>query len=549
MSDDLVTNLVADASQFNAGADQVSARAHELEHEMKHIASEIATSFGVGFGIERGVEAIKGQIEKITELSHLAERTGIDINEMRALQYEAKHAGVEFENLQNVIKKMQVNLGDASGGGKKASVFRELKLDAEALAAMDPAQAFAKIGDAIAAIENPTSRVHYAFELFGKTGAEALNVITEGSEGLKRAMEKVGIISPEDVEEVHKAHEAMLDLDAATQKLERSFAANLAPAITQITDALTEGVKKGTELFENLQSLFKMEIPLGKNAIGVFLNAIATGKPPSMADLMGALTGDKKFLYGNQDVITGPEDLARARAKQQAADAKKVAEADALRRAKEGNEADDRAKFNESQLARRQELIEKTYPEAKFGREITEGLDDLNDGVLDASELGDLLADAAKRFQQEMESRDPLKKLKEEAKHLLEEAEFPEDKFEAALTKAGEMYSKGVITKGQLFDIRDAQFEKLAREEGLGELIDGKKGFHAPTKIEGGAAITDQGEAYKAFFKGLQPSIDTEQAKQTALQNQMVALQKRANEIAEGVGRKITPPPTPLSLN
>jgi hypothetical protein len=186
VSDDLVTNIVADAEGFTRGTNQamhdadrleahVEHMAEAIEHRFTHMAGEISGTLGVGFG--KFIEGMKEQMEKVVELQHLSERSGIDLNNLRALQYEAKHAGLEVETLTKTVTKFQVNLGDAVGGGKKAGLFAQLGLDPDSLAKMDPAEAMAKVGDAIAGIENPTSRVHMAFELFGKTGAEALNVI------------------------------------------------------------------------------------------------------------------------------------------------------------------------------------------------------------------------------------------------------------------------------------------------------------------------------------------------------------------------------------
>src|ERR1700722_14280245 len=294
MSDDLVTNIVADATQFHAGANEVSAHAHALEHELKHIAGEIAGAFGVGLGIERFVEGIKGQIEKITELAHLSERTGIEVNELRALQYEAKRTGTDFETLQNSVKRMQVTLGEAVGGGSKGSekrhLLKDLGLDPASLAAIHPAQAFAKIGDAIAAIENPTTRVHYAVELFGKNGAESLNVLMQGSEGLRKAMEKVGILTPEDIERVHQAHEGMLDLDASVQKLARSFAIELAPGIKDAAEAVKE-------LIDNLGGH-------GKDDAG-FMGGLGAGIRQAIFDIAGV--DDKKAEFFGPSTATKPK--------------------------------------------------------------------------------------------------------------------------------------------------------------------------------------------------------------------------------------------------
>ena len=241
-----------DNAGFKHGANEAKHTATDVAEHIKGAFLEIGAALGIGFGVERFVESIKGQIEGITELTHLADRTGIAVDNLRALQYEAKRTGTDFETLLGATKKMQINLGEAieAPKGDKASVFSKMGLDPAQLAAMDPSQAFAAIGDKIAAIENPTLRVRAAFDVFGKTGAEALNAIEAGSKGLANARGKVGMLDPETIEEIHAAHEGMLDLDAAVQKLSRSFASNLAPGIATATEGLAALIKKDAEAVE-----------------------------------------------------------------------------------------------------------------------------------------------------------------------------------------------------------------------------------------------------------------------------------------------------------
>ncbi len=528
MSDDLVTNIVADAQGFNRGADEVAHKADWLEGHVDHMAGEIedrfahmagsvAGAFGVGLGTERFVESIKGQIEKITELQHLSERSGVDLNDLRALQYEAKHAGVEVEGLTKSFTKFQANLGDAAGGGKKREVFQDLGLDPDSLARMNPADAFAKVGDAIGAIENPTSRVHMAMELFGKSGAESLNVITQGSQGLKDAMEHVGIVKPEDVEEMKRAHEAMLNLDASGQKLSRTFATLFAPAIGKVADGLSYLAKAANE-----------EIGAAEAAIDYAKNG-SEGK------------GFQNWIWGGQDVIQSMEDVGPWRQRQ-----KKKQEAAAIEAAKrQQDEHDKLIDDGDKQWSKddqsAQSIIEKFNPQEKANREQGEVLDLYFKGHLNDEEMLDAMADVADRLQKEIDAKDPLKKLKEEAKHMLEDAD-PEQKLNDQFLKIKGMLDKGVIDEDQAEELVNKASDDFGRSQGLGELLDNKDHTKRLQRVEGPGAVDASSNAYEAFFKNLQPNVDTEAQRQTELQQKLVDLNQMIQAQLQQINQKTTPP-------
>jgi hypothetical protein len=532
MSDDLVTNIVADAEGFSRGTNQAMHDADRLESHVEHMADAIQNRFtsmagsisgslGVGFGFNKFIEGMKGQMDKVEELKHLSERSGADLNNLRALQYEAKHLGAEIETLTKSTTKFQVNLGEAVGGGKKAGLFAQLGLDPDSLAKMDPVEALAKTGDAIAAIENPTSRVHMAFELFGKTGAESLNVILQGTKGLHDAMAKVGIISPEDVDELHKAHEALLDMDAAGQKLERTFAANLAPAVEKVAGILTDAAKAigiiGEHTAASNDDYALHSAGKGFDARGNELHA-----PSMMKYLFGA--GGDDLIQSMDDVpmwgASGLRMLTKAEEKEAAkkkkdADEKRIREEESRQKHR-----DDLNKESDRMDEQAQHLVEQSDPHAKAERESREVQELYFIGKLDDTEMRNALDDIAERYQKDMEAHDPLKKQKEEMKQMREEAgrmldsADPGKKLEDQLAKIRKMYEKGAVNEDQANELIDKASEDFARANGLGELFDNKDRIKAPQKIE----MAGAGEgAYQQFFKNLQPNTDTEAAKQTAL--------------------------------
>src|SRR5580704_1635239 len=134
---DLVARFAIDSTDAKKGAHDGGEALRELQESADRVReafAEVATAVGIGFGIERGAEAIKAQFEEVINLSHVAARTGIEINDLQALKLEAKEAGVEFETLQRGITKLSVAFTEAADGGEEqVKLFQDLKLNVNEL--------------------------------------------------------------------------------------------------------------------------------------------------------------------------------------------------------------------------------------------------------------------------------------------------------------------------------------------------------------------------------------------------------------------------------
>ena len=95
-----------------------------------------------------------------------------------------------------------------------------------------------KMADGIAAIEDPAQRAAVANRLFGRSGKELLNVLAQGSAGLKefirQAEEIGGPLSREDIAQVEAANDAIDKMGRLFEGIFQSIAINISPAITDM---------------------------------------------------------------------------------------------------------------------------------------------------------------------------------------------------------------------------------------------------------------------------------------------------------------------------
>ena len=231
--------------------------------------------------------------------------------------------------------------------------------------------------------------------------------------------------------------------------------------------------------------------------------------------------------------------------KEDRASAEASFEAEQLRQAQEEKADADYLSFLDEAKQKAQQIRERLHPDVKFGHEIMD-LKDLSDvGALSANEFGDALVDVAKRFHDAMDRDNPFLKMQKDAAHLLDAAKTPAEKLEDQLSNVAKLFRAGALNEAEAKKLTEQDKEGFLRSMGVGEKEDR---FHAPTHIEGPQAITDQGQAYNAFFKGLQPSVNSEAAKHTTLLEKLVELQNRANDIEQKIASTITAPPQVASI-
>jgi len=426
------------------------------------------------------------------------------------LQLEAKETGTDFESLQGSIKKLGINIAESLGGGEKFRYFRDLGLDVAALMNMNPAQQFTSVGEAIAHLENPTSRVHYAFELLGKSGAEAMNVLMQGAEGLEEAKQKMGIVSDADIEQIHQAHSAMIDMDVAGQKLARTFAVELAPAISGVIGVISHEIKAASEEL-------------------LALNHAAD-------HALGGHQYDKQWIWGNGDGIDNTADFERhhnaaLKAAGHVPTPEELEAEDAERKAEKPEDAEFARQMQEAQGIR-----ERTDPYEKYHREASNLSGLLDSGTLSADEFGDALSDAARRFQDEMERRDPLKKLREEADKLFDDARTPLEQFADKIEHIRDIFQQLGYSDEAAQGVIDHEADKFRKSQGLDHPHDEQ---HEARFAAGHEA--DSAEGYSQILKSTQPKVDEYAKKQADLQQKSLDTEKQIVSVLQTISQNIAP--------
>ncbi len=181
----------------------------------KNVAVAGAAVAGLGGLIVAPILAgFHSAVTEITEVRKAAEQLGAGTEEVSALAFAAKKAGVDLDGFVTSGRHMQKVLSDAASGDQGAAdTLKKLGLNAKDLINLPLEDQFNAIADGIAALPNASDQAAAAMDVFGKAGAAMVPILRKGSAGLKEmradAEDMGAIISTEDAAKAKEYTKAM----------------------------------------------------------------------------------------------------------------------------------------------------------------------------------------------------------------------------------------------------------------------------------------------------------------------------------------------------
>lgn len=186
----------------------------------------------------------KRSLDNIDALSKQARVAGVSVSSFQAMSLVAEEAGVESSKLSTVIVKMQKNIVELGRGTlAQKQAFAQLGLSTNDLLGLKADEQFKKIAEALSGIEDPTIKTATALDVFGKSGADVINMLDGYGGAVENAAKfqrDLGIsVSDFDAAQVERANDAMGRLGMAMDGLGNALAVTFAPAIASAAEGLT----------------------------------------------------------------------------------------------------------------------------------------------------------------------------------------------------------------------------------------------------------------------------------------------------------------------
>jgi hypothetical protein len=211
------------------------------------------------------------------ELDDMSQRTGASVEALSGLGYAAQMSGSSINDIEKGIRTMQREI--AAGG----PVIAKLGIDLEDLKTKSPDEQFKTIADQIAKIEDPALKSSMAMEVFGKSGADLVPLLSGGSDGindLAKQGEALGaVMSGKQAQSAAILGDSVDMVTTSFKGLINTIGAKMAPAIT----AYLAGVTYSINLLRKW--IAELELLAGPVWQGV-MNAMSSGDFAMAAEIM-----------------------------------------------------------------------------------------------------------------------------------------------------------------------------------------------------------------------------------------------------------------------
>jgi len=279
--------VVSGANQAAKAMDRLGDQARKTSSDLsliKNIAIGAVVAKGIGMAADAFMSAARAAgsyaanvAQGVDAMNDLAQRTGIGVESLQALQMAAKLSGID--DVTGAVQKLGVEIGQAAESGK-TEAFTKLGLDFQQLQAMAPEEQFKAIQAAIAALPTPAERAAAAVSVFGKAGVELLPLMNQNLAEVEERMRRLGaIVGDDQVEAIGGMNDALDMVKATFDGIIGQVDGNLAPVVESLANDLLAFVEEwnniGGEGGGIANTISNALLDVADYFAGIFDNAVA----------------------------------------------------------------------------------------------------------------------------------------------------------------------------------------------------------------------------------------------------------------------------------
>lgn len=282
----LTLDLVAKTGNFTAGLDKAARESEKRFKAMEASAKRAGTVIGglIAAGATAAATAIAAStvaaINYADELDEMSQKLQISAEQLSKWGYAAKLSGTDLDGLSRGLALLSKNVAAAAdSNSRQARLFDALGIsikDAEGnLRAVE--ELLPEIADRFRQLNNPTTETALAMQLFGKSGAELLEFLNRGGDGIDALGQELsdlgGVISNETAAASAEFKDNLDKLKASSVGFGAQVASGLLPAMNDLVSAFSDFIREGN-LAANVASVFSAAIGAGISVVDGYNRAV-----------------------------------------------------------------------------------------------------------------------------------------------------------------------------------------------------------------------------------------------------------------------------------
>lgn len=270
-------------------------------------ATAAFTALGVGAAAAITAITLK-QTALIAGLEDTRLKLGVTAEFLQKFRYAAEQAGIGADTTDMALQRMTRRMAEAAKGtGEAREALKTMGINLRDTSGnvRSVEDVMFDVADAFQNTTNSSEKLRLAFKLFDSEGVDFVNVLSQGSEGLKAMFsqaESLGMVmSNEAVTGVKSFDDSLTDLFAVIQGVVNQIVAAFAPALKELVTQLVTYVQNLSEVHGGFKGL-------GIYLAGEFLN-IMQGAGVSILTFFQQIEESILSLYDNIARLPGAETL------------------------------------------------------------------------------------------------------------------------------------------------------------------------------------------------------------------------------------------------
>lgn len=288
----LVVSIAMDTLEFSKGIDKGSYEAQkfakELDQKLNRSIRTVTDGFkGFALGALGAVGATLSVSAAISKLNNTfltldkaakdAQRFGIPIEQLTALQFAANLSDVSVDKLGDSLKDLLKNASEAANGVKgQSSLFRALGVEVTDASGKvrSASDLIGDLAEVFSGLDDGATKTNLAMKVFGESGKDLIPLLNAGRDGIRSMTdeaERAGVVMGS---ETAKAAEMFNDnvsrLAGSVDSLFIGLAEGLLPSLVDVTNEMVAGTRAAGEFGAGIEA-----------ALSKFTNDMFRGASPA----------------------------------------------------------------------------------------------------------------------------------------------------------------------------------------------------------------------------------------------------------------------------
>ena len=324
----LSVDLIARVGGFEAGMKRAAGAASSASSRIRDTVGSLGPAVGASLLAVAAVAtaAVKQAIDRADEISKLSQKIGISTEALSRLSVAAELSDVSVQQLQGGIMRLVRAQQDVAEGAEGVSgLFNAIGVSAVnadgSLRQTD--KVLRDLADVFASMPDGAEKTALAVDLFGRSGANLIPLLNEGSAGLREMDELSDRLGTTLTTSTGRAAEGFNDnltlLRLQVQGLATQVAAELLPDMERLTGEFTAAGPRAEEVADGIRSVAEVVSTFASGVVSAV--AVVQDLTTALLALWDVYRGGQQAILAASpvgqimDLVNGTDSLGAAQAR------------------------------------------------------------------------------------------------------------------------------------------------------------------------------------------------------------------------------------------